>query len=107
MLKARDAVRAAFDQDKFRGIVAKAKQAQTDVIEMPTAAIDNVIAACSINEEHKEALLTYFLKDYDMTRFGLSQAVSRVAQDVEDPDDAGDLEAIAGKIIQNPALVLG
>jgi len=107
MLKARDAVRAAFDQEKFAGIVAKAKAAQTDKIEAPAAAVDNVIEVCQINEEHKEALLTYFLRDYDSTRFGLAQAVSRRAQDLDDPDDAGELENIAGKIIRDPATILG
>jgi hypothetical protein len=106
MLKARDAVRAAFDQEKFAGIVAKAKAAQSDKVEAPAAAVDNVIEVCQINEEHKEALLTYFLRDYDPTRFGLAQAVSRLAQDVEDPDDAGELENIAGKIIREPATIL-
>jgi hypothetical protein len=106
MLKARDAVRAAFDQEKFAAIVAKAKQAQADKIESPTAAIDNVVESGIVNEEQREALLTYFIRDYDPTRFGFAQAVSRLAQDVEDPDDAGDLEELAGKIIKEPALVL-
>jgi hypothetical protein len=106
MLKARDAVRAAFDPDKFRAIVAKAKAAQTDKVESPTAAIDNVIGTGAVNEEQREALMTYFLRDYDPTRFGFAQAVSRLAQDVEDPDDAGELEELAGKIIKEPALVL-
>jgi len=106
MLKARDAVRAAFDQDKFAKIVAKAKAAQADKVEAPSAAIDNVIEAGSINEEHREALLAYFLRDYDQTRFGVAQAVSRLAQDFDDPDEAGDLEELAGKIIREPDLVL-
>jgi hypothetical protein len=106
MLKARDAVIAAFDPDKFKGMVAKAKEAQTDKVESPTAAIDNVIELGVVNEEQREALMTYFLRDYDQTRFGFAQAVSRLAQDVEDPDMAGDLESVAGKIIKEPALVL-
>jgi hypothetical protein len=46
------------------------------------------------------------LKDYDQTRFGFAQAVSRLAQDIDDPDAAGDLEQLAGKIIKQPELVL-
>jgi hypothetical protein len=106
MLKARDAVTAAFDGDKFKMMVAKAKAAQSDKVESPTAAIDNVIELGAVNEEQREALMTYFLRDYDPTRFGFAQAVSRLAQDTDDPDDAGDLESLAGKIIREPALVL-
>jgi hypothetical protein len=106
MLKARDAVRAAFDPEKFKAMVAKAKRAQADAVEQPSAAIDNVIATGLVNEEQREALLTYFVRDYDPTRFGFAQAVSRMAQDTDDPDAAGDLEALAGRIIAEPALVL-
>ena len=106
MLKARDAVRGAFDQNKFAGMVAKAKAAQADKLEAPGAAIDNIIATGAVNEEQREALLMYFHRDYDPTRFGLAQAVSRLAQDLDDPDDAGELENLAGKIIKEPALVL-
>jgi hypothetical protein len=106
MSKARDAVAAAFDQDKWNVIVAKAKQAQSDKVESPTAACDNVIVSGAVNEEQREALMTYFLRDYDQTRFGFAQAISRLAQDQDDPDYAGDLESLAGKIIKEPALVL-
>jgi hypothetical protein len=106
MLKARDAVRAAFDQDKFKAMVAKAQQAQSDKVDSPSAAIDNVIETGMVNEEQREALMQYFFKDYDQTRFGFAQAVSRLAQDLEDPDQAGDLESLAGRIIKEPALVL-
>jgi hypothetical protein len=106
MLKARDAVRAAFDQDKFASMVAKAKAAQSDKVDSPSAAIDNVVKTGTVNEEQREALMTYFLRDYDPTRFGFAQAVSRLAQDTDDSDVAGDLESLAGKIINEPALVL-
>ena len=99
MLKARDAVRTAFDPEKFKKMVAKVRKAQEDKVENPTSAVDNIIEANQINEEHKEALLTYFLRDYDPTRFGLAQAVSRLAQDTNDSDDADKLESIAGKML--------
>jgi len=104
MMKARDAVLAAFDQEKFKAMVAKAKKAQSDTIDKPSAAVDHLIEASDINQEHKEALLEYFLKDYDQTRFGLAQAVSRLAQDIEDPDAAHEMERIAGNVIKNPSL---
>jgi hypothetical protein len=106
MLKARDAVRAAFDTEKFKSIVATAKAAQSDKIEQPSAAVNNIVETNSMNEEHREALLAYFLKDYDQTRFGLAQAVSRLAQDIEDGDDAYEMERLAGQIIKNPKVLV-
>lgn len=96
--KAKDAVQAAFNTDSFKWMVAKAKDAQEKPIESPTDAVNNVIKDNSINEEHREALLEYFLRDYDQTQFGLAQAVSRLAQDVE-PDSANELENLAGAMI--------
>lgn len=104
MLKARDAVRAAFDTEKFKAMVAKAKNAQTDRIEKPVSAVENIMEAGNINEEHKEALMTYFMQDYAPTRFGLAQAVSRLAQDLQDGDDAYEMERLAGKIINDKKL---
>lgn len=106
MLKARDAVLAAFNQDKFRALIAKARKAQAMTLEQPTAAVDQIIEACNIAEEHKEALLEYFLKDYDQTAFGLAQAVSRRAQDLPDSDEAFEFEKLAGKIILQPKMAL-
>lgn len=105
MLKARDAVRAAFDTEKFKAMVATAQKAQSDAIEQPKAAIDNIVEVGGLNEEHKEALMMYFLKDYDQTRFGLAQAVSRLAQDTDDGDLAYEMERLAGKVIKTPSLV--
>lgn len=100
MLKARDAVLAAFDPEKFRGIVKKAKAAQAKEIEAPTAAVDNIVEEHGFSNEKREALLEYFLRDYDATQFGLAQAVSRLAQDTEDGDEADELESLAGKLIK-------
>lgn len=105
MLKARDAVRAAFDNEKFKAMVAKAKSAQTDKIEKPVSAVENIMEVGCINEEHKDALMSYFMQDYTPTRFGLAQAVSRLAQDLADGDDAYEMERLAGKIINNKQLV--
>lgn len=99
MLKARDGVTAAFDPEKFKRIVAKAKAAQSKQIENASSAVENVIETHQIPTERKEALLEYFLKDYDKTQFGLAQAVSRLAQDTDDADEADGLEAIAGKLL--------
>lgn len=102
MLKARDSVRAAFDPEKFKRIVAKVKRSQGMEIEKPTAAVESVIESNAINEEHREALLSYFLRDYDQTQFGLAQAVSRLAQDTDDSDEADRLESVAGKLMLVP-----
>lgn len=103
--KAKDAIHAAFNQEKFKAMVALAQSSQSQEVKAPTAAVNNVLEVAEISGEHQEALLEYFLKDYDKTQFGLAQAVSRLAQDVN-ADDADVLEKLAGKIIKDKSFAL-
>jgi hypothetical protein len=105
MAKAQDAIAAAFKDDVFKKLVAKANRANSQEIEAPQPAVDNVITRCGINQEHRDKLLEYFVRDYAPTAWGMAQAVSRLAQDVADPDDASELEDTAGQLIEKPQLV--
>jgi len=106
MLKARDSIKACFDPDAFRIFMAKREGAAQDIIHAPTAAVDNVVKAFDIPEGKRDALLTYFMRDYRPTRDGLSQALARMAQDeIHDADAAHDFEKAAGDLIEQPALV--
>jgi hypothetical protein len=102
-LKARDGVLAAFDQTKFQAMIKKVRKSTTMEIENATSAVENVIEANEISEEKKDALLEYFLRDYNKTQFGLAQAVSRLAQDTDDTDEADKLENLAGKLMLSVA----
>lgn len=105
MAKAQDAVGAAFKHDVFKKLVAKANKAQDHKIEAPAAAIDNIVATTTVKEGDRDRLLEYFIRDYNQTAFGLSQAVSRLAQDTDDADASSELEEAAGRIISSPAAV--
>jgi len=99
-LKARDTVRGAFDPLAFKRMVDLAREAQAQEIHAPAAAVENVAKAASLPEKAKDALLAYFVRDYDLTRYGLAQAVARLAQDEEDGESGAGLEDLAGKILR-------
>ncbi|NKE72879.1 hypothetical protein [Candidatus Manganitrophus noduliformans] len=99
-LKARDTIKGAFDPLAFKRMVDLAKEAQAQEIHAPAAAVENVAKAASLPEKAKDALLAYFVKDYDLTRYGLAQAVARLAQDEEDGESGAGLEDLAGKILR-------
>ncbi|MFZ5862430.1 MAG: hypothetical protein ACOYXR_06305 [Nitrospirota bacterium] len=105
-LKARDAIRAAFHPETFARMVAIARQAQEDGVTSPHSAVQNVAKAVGLAEERRTALLGYFLREYDATRYGMAQAVARLAQDESDPDQAGALEDLAGAILRSRDLTL-
>jgi len=106
MCKMTDAIKACFNPAVFQKHIMLRVGAQKDIIEAPTMAVDNVVKALDINEDDRDRLLSYFVKDYAMTRDGLSQAVSRMAQDeFDNVDKSADFEAYAGKLIEQPALI--
>lgn len=107
MLKARDSIRAAFDEAKFRAVVARIRQANEDVIEAPSTAVGNLVKNSELTDTARDSILAHFLGDYKATRYGLSQAVARYAQEVEDGDEAADVEGLAGVLVTDagPALL--
>lgn len=99
MLKCRDAITAAFQPERFEKLVKKINGVAENRIERPAMALENVVAAGALTDEAHDAILSYFLSDYDRNAYGLAQAVSRYSQDVADPDDAYGLEELAGKVM--------
>lgn len=105
MLKCRDLIQASLDPATFKRIVSQAKAAADDNQFSPTAAVANLVENSDLSESDQEAILQYFLRDYDQNRWGLAQAVSRYSQDMDDAEDASNLETIAGKLIVGRSLI--
>jgi hypothetical protein len=99
MLKLADAVASAFHPETFKRMILIANRAQADKIDAPSAAVDQLIANSDLPQESRDAILSYFLADYDASRYGLSQAVARFAQDTDDADRASEIESLAGKVL--------
>jgi hypothetical protein len=55
-----------------------------------------------LNDEETGGVLEHLIAGGELTKYGLSNAVTRMSQDVEDYDRATDLEALGGRIIELP-----
>ena len=99
-MKARDAVRAAFNPEHFKRIVAMAQKAQGEQVTAPTAAAENVAKAAGLSDKSKDVLLGFFIRDYDQTRYGMAQAVARLAQEEPEAEKTAELEDLAGKLLR-------
>lgn len=104
-MKVRDMIRAAFEPEHFKRLVAMAQNAQNDVIANPTTAIHELAKDQGLSDDGRDRILEYFLRDYSQTRWGLAQAISRVAQDVDGSDSAASMEDLAGMLIKDSKLV--
>jgi hypothetical protein len=90
--KVRDIIDATFDPVIFQEWVDRVKQGTEVKVPSPTRAVNNVAARYNISEDRKNNLLDYFTTQEDTTQWGLANAVTRLAQEYEHPEDQVDLE---------------
>jgi hypothetical protein len=99
-----DVVRAAFDRARFDALCDKIAETTEQKIESdPVKAIELTSKRFGINEGESKSILRHLIEGGDLTRFGLYNAVTRTAQDIEDYDRASEFERMGGQIIELPA----
>lgn len=105
-LQVRDIIRGTFDPVTFQRWASQLRMGTEVEIENPVYAVDNVIETFGINEEMKDELLNHFSREGDMTQWGLANAVTRTARDMEDPEKVIEMEVIGGQVAVMPQMKL-
>jgi hypothetical protein len=100
LLKIRDHVTAALDEHKFLATVAKMQA----LAEIPLGTkiekvVDNTSKVFRLADTEKEAVLRHLIEGADLSMWGLTNAVTRAAQDVPSYDRATELETIGGRFV--------
>ena len=102
--KAVDVVTASMSVTRFNEHIDKLVATQSQkLIGKPAEVVEVVADRFQLNDTEKENVLLQFMQGGDQSRFGLIQAVTRAAQDVESYDRAVELERMGGQIIELPA----
>ena len=96
-----DVVRAATDEAKFQLEVDKLSRASVQSIQgdVPKA-IEVLGNRLNLNKEEQSGVLTRLIEGGDLSRWGLANAVTRAASDIDDYDRATELERAGGKVIE-------
>lgn len=107
LMKLEDSVKAAVDQARFAAIVDKMREATEATMEAKV--VPQVVELASkeygITEAEGKGILGHLIAGGDLSLYGLANAVTRQAQDVESYDRSTELEAAGYKIItMAPAL---
>ena len=107
LMKLEDSVKAAVDQARFAAIVDKMREATETTMEAKV--VPQVVELASkeygITEAEGKGILGHLIAGGDLSLYGLTNAVTRQAQDVESYDRSTELEATGYKIItMAPAL---
>lgn len=104
MLKVRDVVRASFDLAKFSKWIETVQASTERKIEGdPGRAIELLASQFDMQEGERVSVLRHFIEGGDLSQFGLMNAVTRTADDLESYDRATEFETFGPSIIELPA----
>ena len=105
ILKIQDTVRAAVEEARFAQVVGLMQNATQ--AEMNTKDVPGIVKLASrefhITDDEGEGILQHLIEGKDLTLYGLSNAVTRHSQDVENYDRATQLESIGYSILSMPS----
>jgi len=100
--KIKDMVSQTFDKKIFHSWVDDINGVASTEVPKPEIAIDNVVKHFDMPKARKESLLAEFTKNAPNTgntQWGISMAVTRLAQDEENYDNRIQMEEIGAKIL--------
>lgn len=99
----KDVVTGSFKQDVFDKMVGSMVEATHDEIKQdPVKAVEVTQKMFGLNEQEQGGVLRWLIKEGDLTRYGLVNAVTRVSQEVESYDRATELERLGGTVLELP-----
>ena len=102
-LKVIDVVSAMIDETMFQKIVTRWKDATEQKITVgPVEIVERTAKRLVLSEGEKTSVLTHLIQGGDLTAYGLMNAVTRSAQDVESYDRSTDLERMGAGILELP-----
>lgn len=101
MLKVQDTVRAAVDQTRFEKVVKMMRDAKG--AKIITSDIPQMIELASsdygFTKKESSGILDHLIRDGEFSLYGLANAVTRTAQDVESYDRSTEMESIGYSIL--------
>lgn len=103
MLKLRDVTMAAIEETRFAMVVGKLRES----VGVPiTGRVQDVVELTGktfgINQDEQDSILKYLIEGGDLSKYGLSNAVTRASQDIESYDRATEFENLGWTIATMP-----
>ncbi len=99
LLKLRDVTMAAIEETRFAMVVGKLRES----VGVPiTGRVQDVVELTGktfgINQDEQDNILKYLIEGGDLSKYGLSNAVTRASQDIESYDRATEFENLGWTI---------
>jgi hypothetical protein len=100
-LKVQDATAAMFDQERFNTrLLRYAETAGQEIKADPVQVVEVTAQRFGFNEGERTSILQHLIRGGDLTQWGLANAVTRAAQDMESYDRATELEKLGGEVVE-------
>lgn len=100
-LKVRDLVKFSLSQTTFEKIVDSMRESTNRKIENPTNAIEMIGKKYTLTQDETQNVLAHLITGGDLSSWGLGNAVTRMAQDVDSYDRSTELESIGFSVMMN------
>ena len=98
-----DVVSAAFHKAQFEATCLRLKQAIEDKIEGdPVQVVELTAKKFGFNETERGSVLRHLIKNGDLTKYGLHNAITRAAEDIDSYDRATQFEQMGGIVVELP-----
>lgn len=98
-----DIVRGAFDRAKFDALCDKIGETREQKIEGdPVKVVELASKRFRMQESEGTSILKHLIEGADLSRFGLYNAVTRAAQDLDSYDRATEFERMGAQVIELP-----
>ena len=101
LLKVRDTVRSVVDQTRFERVIEmmrEAKEAKITSTDIPQM-VELTAADYGLNKAEGSGVLDHLIRGGDLSLYGLSNAITRAAQDVESYDRSTEMESIGYTVL--------
>lgn len=96
-----DVVRGALNTQAFESIVAEVRGLHTQKITGDVVKVVELAAKqLDLGEGERKSVLRHLIEGGDLSRYGMFNAITRTAEDMEDYDRATDFERMGGKVIE-------
>ena len=103
-LKVQDLVRDAVDRTKFEAIVAQMRATAERRIEgNPVKAVELLSSKFKLQQSESSGVLQHLIQGGDLSQWGMLNAVTRTAQDVDSYDRATELEELGSVVMALPS----
>jgi hypothetical protein len=103
-LQVRDVVKGAFEEARFEAAAAKlAGLAEQPIKGDPVRVVELSAKHFGVSQDESTSVLRHLIEGGDLTRYGLFNAFTRTAQDVESYDRATEFERMGGALVDLPA----